>query len=354
MTATSGLIDTFDTRDEATWDFVQVTVAGGKAALSVFYGATQLKTVDTYVFDSIVFEFELNLAAAPDGNVSLGVSGSAYPNWSVPATNAGPMAHITVNIGVMKPRYVLADGTYTEGPDITYSTTAHRFLQFRQAAGLIHWEASPDGATWTSLWTASGTITVPVRPFFGDGWAASLLSVNATSAPGPGDPGYDPVGTQPADVPDNFTPDATVPAEPTPPECRTLLSLVQEFSALVKRAVRITGPNSIEMVDPNAPLPAGWYIEDAAEMFTTTEHAIQAGAEGVSYAYEDLEMTASATLIRDDVRLLASTWRIPDRVPAYELQAGPVKRITHTFTPKDYTASIEYHVPTVPLTARRP
>jgi hypothetical protein len=165
--------------------------------------------------------------------------------------------------------------------------------------------------------------------------------------------GYTIVGTDPDPVPDPFDPDAGAPADEAP-ACQTLLSLVQEFSHAVKCAVRITGPASIEMVNPNAPLPAGWYLEDADSMYADTTHALQAGGDDVSYAVDDLEMSAGATMVRNDVRLLVSSWQIPDQVPAYELGAAPVKRITHTFTPKDYTATVELHVPTVPPAARRP
>jgi len=34
--------------------------------------------------------------------------------------------------------------------------------------------------------------------------------------------------------------------------------LVRAFSTAVHRAVRITGPTTIEMVDPSVPLPPGW------------------------------------------------------------------------------------------------
>lgn len=172
----------------------------------------------------------------------------------------------------------------------------------------------------------------------------------------PGEPGYDPPGTAAPDVSgtDPFNPGATVPAEPTPPECRSLLALVQEFSRLVKRAVRITGPASIEMVDPNEPLPTGFFVEESDELYHSTDHSLQSGADAVSYSSSDLELTAGAQLVRDDVRVLVSDWQIPNRLPAYGVGAAPVKRVTHTFTPRGYSADVEFHVPDVPDEMRRP
>jgi hypothetical protein len=48
-----------------------------------------------------------------------------------------------------------------------YDPVAHAWLRLREAAGALHWEASPDGATWTVLrtaaapaWTAQSTLSL--------------------------------------------------------------------------------------------------------------------------------------------------------------------------------------------------
>lgn len=45
---------------------------------------------------------------------------------------------------------------YYNGPSgwnptsVTYSATAHKFWRFRESAGTLYWETSPDGSTWTT------------------------------------------------------------------------------------------------------------------------------------------------------------------------------------------------------------
>lgn len=151
--------------------------------------------------------------------------------------------------------------------------------------------------------------------------------------------------------PDDFDPGATLPG--AGPECATLLDLIRTFSGAVKRSVRLTGPTSIEMVDPNAPLPAGWHSTDAPTLYSSTSRKLTAGADVLSLLAGDLVMEASATLISDDVRLVTSDWQIPGRLPMYGSHPAPVKRVSYEFTPTSFRASVEFHVPAVPLELRR-
>lgn len=50
----------------------------------------------------------------------------------------------------------------------------------------------------------------------------------------------------------------------------------------------------------------------------------------------------SATLVADDVRVIASDWQIPGRLPVYGGDPRPVKRLQVSFTPKHFSASVEF------------
>lgn len=213
------------------------------------------------------------------------------------------------------------------------------------------WTEYGGNVDYATAYTA-GPITLD---FEGQWEVHSIIGSNAVP---PDDPG----GADLEDVPDHFTPTATAPSVPPPPsidpnpipiECYSLLDEIRAFSTAVRRAVRITGPTKIEMVNPNAPLPAGWTVDDAGDLYATTTHALVAGEGALSMAYGDLALSVGATIVSDDVRIVTSTWRIPDRLPVYGLQPAPVKRISYTFTPRHFTASVEFHVPTVPLILRR-
>ncbi len=51
---------------------------------------------------------------------------------------------------------------------------------------------------------------------------------------------------------------------------------------------------------------------------------------------------AGARLVTDDVRILHNGWRIPGRLPVSATEARPVKHFQATFTPKHFTAEVEF------------
>lgn len=154
--------------------------------------------------------------------------------------------------------------------------------------------------------------------------------------------------------PDKFTPDAIAPADkPTDTGSSSLLDLVRAFSSAVRRAVRITGPDSIEMVNPLVPLPTGMVASDARDMYATTMRSAAAETTVLSVRAGDVKVEASAGIVSGDVRVVRSGWRIPDRLPVYGLPAAPVKRITYTYSPTGFTASVDFHFAAVPIEARR-
>jgi hypothetical protein len=167
-------------------------------------------------------------------------------------------------------------------------------------------------------------------------------------------PVKDPVWTDPGALPvDKFDPGVTQPADLDSGE-DTLLNLVRAFSSAVRRAVRITGPTTIEMVDPATPLPAGWAAADAKSLYHSASTANAATDVVLSTSAGAVTVTGSADLVADDVRLVRSTWRIPDRLPFYGLPPSPVQRVTLTFTPQGFRASVDFHFAAVPFAARRP
>jgi hypothetical protein len=133
----------------------------------------------------------------------------------------------------------------------------------------------------------------------------------------------------------------------------TLLDLVRAFSVQVQQAVRITGTTTIEMVDPDAPLPSGWTADDAPDIYSSAVRTATAENKVLSISAGDVTLTGNANLITDDVRLLRSGWRIPDRLPVYGLPPAAVQRVTYTFSPAGFTASVEHHYAAVPLIAKR-
>jgi hypothetical protein len=162
--------------------------------------------------------------------------------------------------------------------------------------------------------------------------------------------------------PDHFTPGAMMPADNPAAKpggsvgdtgSATLLELVRAFSSAVRRAVRITGPTTIEMVDPAEPLPVSFTSGDAGAMYTTTARSASAEEKTLSVRAGDVKVEATANVKSGDVRVVRSTWRIPDRLPVYGLPSAKVKRIAYTFSPDGFESSVEFHFAAVPIEARR-
>lgn len=174
--------------------------------------------------------------------------------------------------------------------------------------------------------------------------------------PPPPDP-TPPLGSS-TPYPDPFKPGATVP--PSTPGTSgdtgsaTILDLIRQFSAQVRRPVRLTGPNSIQMVNVNAPLPSGWSQTDAASLYSSSQWSGAASQKVLTLRAGDLTINASGRMVTDDVRLVASTWRLPDPLPVYGLgRAAPVQRVQLTFSPTHFQAEVEFALPAAPAITRR-
>jgi hypothetical protein len=138
------------------------------------------------------------------------------------------------------------------------------------------------------------------------------------------------------------------------PGSATILALVREFSSSTKidkngvnvggvgRAIRITGPREITMVDPAAPNdlltidPDALYSAASTSRATTTKAlAVLSGA---------VQVTATASLKTNDVSILVSGWQIPDRLPVRGIGLKPVKSVQMTFTPHTFACGVTFHV----------
>lgn len=189
-----------------------------------------------------------------------------------------------------------------------------------------------DGGTATS---AAARIAIAAdADYFDDGGIVpgSIAVMPGAGTPGSGTGIYTPgIGGSPA---------TSLPG-PSGAGFATVLALVREFSAQVKRAVRITGPTSIEMVDPAAINDLLSVDADVIYSSATTQTA--ADAKALAVLGGPTTTAASAVIVSDDVALLLSGWRIPDRLPVRGMDAAPVKAVRMDFTPDRFTASVEFH-----------
>lgn len=176
-----------------------------------------------------------------------------------------------------------------------------------------------------------------------------------------------PLDLEPPDspMPDDFRPDKTLPstcgadnppaaAVPCGAGSSTVLELVRQFSSQVRRAVRITGPRTIAMVDPNAPMPGDLEQDDADHMYTSITVSARAGEKTLRLGKGEVSMSASGTLKTDDVRIVTEGWHIPGRLPMLTVPPSAVKRVQYEFTPRGFSAAVDFHIPDDTIRARRP
>lgn len=162
--------------------------------------------------------------------------------------------------------------------------------------------------------------------------------------------GFSPFAGWPASdapsVPGNRLPDGSGSA--------TILELVREFSSKVRRAVHIVNSKTIRMVDPNDAMPGGLRQADADNMYYTSTQNLTAKENVLRVRTGRLELEGSAGVVTNDIRIVTSGWKIPGRLPVYGIDPSPVKRVSMTFTPTEFTASVDFHLPDPPISVRRP
>jgi hypothetical protein len=269
------------------------------------------------------------------------------------------------------------DGASLDGYlELTYSPVTHAWLRMRlDALGVLVFESSPDGIAWAEMLRGP---TFPIAPALvdisvsGDGGTARLSSLQISSTtPSGGNEVGGGGGTAPAAPPkDAYVPiadpadDPPTPASPRTPDknklvpaatktCKSILDLVREFQAATGYAVRITGTSSVELVNPNAPLPSMFRNGHGHEYYSETEEALASSSKVLRLLSGTMDLQASASITADDVGIVTSNWRIPQRLPFPNLPPAPVKRVGYTFSPQGFRAGIEFAYESVPIEVRR-
>jgi hypothetical protein len=130
-----------------------------------------------------------------------------------------------------------------------------------------------------------------------------------------------------------------------------LLDLIREFSKEVGRAVRLTGVTRISMVNPAEAMPAGWTNDTAEDLYSQGGWSSLAGAPALNVSA--LDLSGTATLVTDDVGLVASTWKLPAKLPVRGLEPTRVQRVSYTFTPEHFTGTVEFSFTSIPDGIRR-
>lgn len=150
--------------------------------------------------------------------------------------------------------------------------------------------------------------------------------------------------------------DAVMPPE-TGAGSTTLLEMVRAASDYVGRPVRLvdTGSSTTVTFPPQEfDLPSGWTDADALGLYTKANIAHAMGARAVSQDDVDADTDVSAQLVNDDVRLLYSSWRIPDALPVPFLDPAAVTQFSMTFTPQHCSGGVTFTYATPSATRYRP
>ncbi|WP_157985421.1 hypothetical protein [Lentzea terrae] len=218
---------------------------------------------------------------------------------------------------------------------------------------------SEDGATWDVLNEAYADVelwsTSPVYLGVSNNYSAlnsSTLSVVMQPQEPVEHPGWDPGWGEDwddnapydSDFDSNWDLDAIAPAVPQF-GCDSVLSLVQQYSALIRRPVRIISGTEISLVDLDTEgIPTG-FLTYEDKLYTSATKQVSAGAHTLSLDRADRTVTASAEFKQDDVRLLVSRHRVPQALPTFGgMPPAPVSRVSLHFDPEHFQASVEFWI----------
>ncbi len=346
----STLTDPSPTVDPAKWSTI-----GPVASVA---GALQLGDDITtgYATSANLYDFDR-------AEVKLNAAGRGMQLW-VDADDSTDSVKIVIHpdTWIIRGEWSISGSSGDTGDGVTYDVDAHRYLKLVRFTDTesVAFNVSADGIDWdtlgscgvpnTSLTTAKAIIVGNLATAVDD------FNIPATAPVDPTDPDTlpDPFDPDAEAPPSGTDPDTLPPGSPLPePTCATVLDLIREFSSLVKRPVRITGPSTIEMVDINTPLPTGWTVADADDLYHTASHELTAGAKVLSLDSGLLSLAVAADLVTNDIRLLTSDWQLPHQLPIFGLVAGLVARVSFTASPTAFRASVTFAVQPVPLAARR-
>jgi hypothetical protein len=143
MAKTETLIDDFSTQDNAKWDY---SGSGGAAvsAGQLQNGGVVLPSIATY---DLTNSFILVEVVSPPTTGFIGVTDSA---------TTGPF--FDFNALLFEFGAVTLDGAV--GQDLgTYNPTTQKWLRIRESGGVVFWDASPDGLSWSTLHSASYAVS---------------------------------------------------------------------------------------------------------------------------------------------------------------------------------------------------
>lgn len=268
---------------------------------------------------------------------------------------------------------------------VAYDATAMRYLRMTNSAAggrvVCQYLYSADGRTWSTLFefNAAPDDTYGYRVSLASPDSSVYVSsLNCYSLPFADIAGTNDTGDSGAEggeggggsgYPDLFTP--IVSADPTAQTpraprtlnlagivpareqaCTSLLDLIREFSGAVRAAVRIVDGSTIEMVDPDEPLPDGMYSGQGDHYYSRYTQTVKANTPTLYLSSGYMDLTVSADVVVNDAGIIVGGFRIPARLPVPNLDPAPVSRISYTFTPVEFRASVEMAYPDTPLIVR--
>lgn len=153
MASISTLTDNFATQDAAKWSYVTgADVNAGQARLQPTAGATWIRAQTNYTVVGASLIVELAQASSDTWVYfyTATAGGNSYSGFRRQSTSLFMFEYIS---GV------------SDATGITYNSTSHRWLRFRESAGTILWDTSPDGLTWTNQRSKSaGTSYTTITP----------------------------------------------------------------------------------------------------------------------------------------------------------------------------------------------
>jgi hypothetical protein len=153
MPTFDALADDFNdgTLDTSLWSgsYGDPDEVGGHARIPCTTGYAGLKSGSSYTLTGAGITIRL-YAPAPDGATS--AAASCLVLSSVGGSDAGFIVDAAQSAVGLYLREGYADGGAVF---LTYSATDHAWLRFRETAGTLYWDTSPDGIAWTNWRTAA-------------------------------------------------------------------------------------------------------------------------------------------------------------------------------------------------------
>lgn len=152
MPTFSELVDDFEdgTLNTTLWSgsYGDPDETGGQVRIPCTTGYAGLKSASTYTLTGSAIVIRLH---APEPNGATSSAASVLVLSSVGGTDAGFIVDSAQTAVGLYLREGYADGGAVF---LTYSPTDHAWLRFREDAGSLYWDTSPDGIDWTNQRTA--------------------------------------------------------------------------------------------------------------------------------------------------------------------------------------------------------